>query len=375
METRKIKAMAAGFALAITFSLSTVMGQIQPVVNKSTIGVLSLESKGLTLDGDQLGNLVRIELEKTDGFRVVDKYDTREAIEKNAISTLNCFGRNCLVNVGKLLESEKMLTGSVERYGEKIIVSLRIIDVAMATIEKNQVNEFINYQNEVQAMLRITLLDLLGKQNDQLLVDKLTKIASFETSTTNPGNKKVNLSGPRMGVTGIFGKGAKRLSDNKDEGGYNVVPVFSQFGYQFETQYLNEGNFQALVEYLPMVTGIDQGLFIPSFTVMNGFRNSNSGWELAFGPTFSVTRKAKGYFNNDGKWILEKDYTNGIENKPQMIERVDKRGNPAINTGFIFAVGKTFKSGHLNIPVNAFFIPGRETWRVGISFGFNNKRV
>ena len=55
--------------------------------------------------------------------------------------------------------------------------------------------------------------------------------------------------------------------------------------------------------------------------------------------------------------------------------RLDSRGDYRLGSGFVLAVGKTFRSGKLNIPVNAFFIPGkRYSHRFGISFGFNMQK-
>ena len=40
-------------------------------------------------------------------------------------------------------------------------------------------------------------------------------------------------------------------------------------------------------------------------------------------------------------------------------------------TGWVWAIGKTFHSGYLNIPVNLFYSSGREGGYVGLSMGFN----
>jgi hypothetical protein len=45
-----------------------------------------------------------------------------------------------------------------------------------------------------------------------------------------------------------------------------------------------------------------------------------------------------------------------------------------LQAGFIVAVGKTFKSGRLNIPVNMYVVPSKDGIRMGASFGFNAKR-
>ena len=53
--------------------------------------------------------------------------------------------------------------------------------------------------------------------------------------------------------------------------------------------------------------------------------------------------------------------------------RMDSRGEVVVQPSFIFAAGKTFKSGKLNIPVNGYFIPSKDGFRVGLSFGFNSR--
>jgi hypothetical protein len=226
--------------------------------------------------------------------------------------------------------------------------------------------------------ISITIHNLLGLPNNASLVNKLTKPFNYESANSNPGNEKISLSGPRLGLTAGTGELYQRMTDKKSDGGYDALPVMTQFGYQFETQYLNEGNFQALVEFIPMITGVDQGYFIPSFTILNGFRNNLNGWEFAFGPSFGFTRKAMGYYDENKKWHLqfewEKDSSGTYKSNPnEIIKRSDSRGTPSFTSGFVIAVGKTFKSGKLNIPVNAYIIPDKTGCRFGASFGFNAK--
>jgi hypothetical protein len=42
-------------------------------------------------------------------------------------------------------------------------------------------------------------------------------------------------------------------------------------------------------------------------------------------------------------------------------------------TGFLFAAGKTLKSGKLNLPVNLYLVPGKYGVRFGVSMGWNGK--
>ena len=50
---------------------------------------------------------------------------------------------------------------------------------------------------------------------------------------------------------------------------------------------------------------------------------------------------------------------------------VKKRGNLKLSAGWVWALGKTFHSGYLNIPANLFFSHNNDGWYTGVSVGFN----
>ena len=346
--------------------------------HKKTVTVLNIDTKGLGYEPSQMGNLVRLELEKLDTFNVIDRYDVTYLLEKNQLNVNNCYGKICLVDIGKTIKSEKMLTGSVDLYGETIIMTIRLIDVPSEAIEKTEVIEFLNLPNEIQPMVGITLRKMFGRKNDENLLTKLTKRFDYENLTNNPNADRLRLDGARMGFGVFTGQSSKILKAKKDQGGYEGYPLMFQFGYQFETQYLNQGNLQALFEFIPMITGLDQGLFIPSLTVLHGLRSNINGWEFAFGPTFTIATEATGYYDGNNNWHLKSslsiDSIGQLENPSTKFEsRLDSRGSAKIQSGFVFAFGKTFKSGKLNIPVNMYVIPNKNGLRFGASFGFNAK--
>ncbi len=273
-----------------------------------------------------------------------------------------------------------MLTGSVELYQDVVVITLRLIDVGTAQIDKTQVMEFLNIRNQVQTMLGITLKKMFNIEVDENMLTKLTKKFDYESALNMPEVNQLSLSGPRMGVTFFSGETADIFREKETYGGLDVMPVMFQFGYQFEVKYLNQGNFQALFEFVPIVTGLDQGKFIPSLSILNGMRHNRFGWEFAFGPNLVLNKRADGYYDEANIWHLEEEWQKenpdtSTPNPYPIEKRMDSRGNFAIVSGFVFALGKTFKSGRLNIPINAFFIPGKnESHRYGISLGYNASR-
>ena len=96
---------------------------------KQSLTVLNIDSKGVNMDPATMGNMVRMELEKLDSFDVMDRYDVTYMVEKNKLSIGNCYGKICLVEIGNIITSDKMFTGTVEQFGKSIVVTFRIIDV------------------------------------------------------------------------------------------------------------------------------------------------------------------------------------------------------------------------------------------------------
>lgn len=358
-----------GFLLMIIFSSSFLLLNAQNA--KPSIVILSLDNINTSYQPKHLGDITRREVEKLDLFEVLDKYDVNYILDTLKIKSDNCYGKMCLLKLAKELKAKKILTGSLENIqGKNLIVTLRLIDVEKDIFEKTTVKEFLDIPTEVPAMLQITLNTMFNINNDSTLVKKLTQTSAFESPINNPYQKRLNLSGPRMGYAVFTGEKADILSQPLSQGGFNANPFMFQFGYQFETQYLNEGRYQALFEFIPTITGVDQGLFIPSFTILNGLRNNISGWEFAIGPTIRLINQAEGYYQ-DGVWT-RKDENTPLNTPTEM--RIDSRGDLTITSSVVLAIGKTFRSGRLNIPVNVFFIPAKMGNQIGFSVGFNAKK-
>lgn len=350
----------------------------QKNANRPKLAVLNLDTHGFSLEPRTAGNITRVELEKLELFDIMDKYDIDYLLDKDIQQADNCFGKLCLVEIGKKIKADKMLTGTIEMINERIVITLRLIDVATASVEKTQIMDFINVKNQMSEMISITLRKMFGLSFDQAVHDQLTKIDAFTTTVNAPDVDKVNLNGPRMGVAFFTGENAKRIKAPETVGGLDISPVMFQFGYQLEAQYIGEGNFQALAEFIPMLTGLDQGKAIPSITVLNGLRENRLGLEFAFGPTFLMTRRAEGFYDAANEWRLANTWNTSVNgpNPYPIIKRLDSRGSLGISTGFIFAAGKTFRSGRLNIPINIYIRPNsREGSQYGISFGFNTSSL
>ena len=345
---------------------------------KPTIAVVGIDCRSLSgTDPESVNYMVRLELEKTGVYTVMDRYEVNEIVTRNNLETGNCFAKSCLVETGKILGVNKMLSGSVELLGAKLVISMRLIDVTNGTVEKSIATEYLNLP-ELQKMIRISVQRIAGIEPDQNIVNQLI---DYDVPIQSPKNA-YHLNGPRIGFAYMMGDGAKIATAPVTRGGFDMFPVAFQFGWQQEIQYISAGNFQALIENIFLIGGLESGRCIPSYTPLLGFRFGKNAWEFAFGPTFRFIEQADGFYDVNGligpanEWHLQKDWAAYKPNTTfplsyDVVTRLDSRGTMAVSTGLVIAVGRTFHSGYLNIPVNMYVAPRKDGTSAGATFGFN----
>jgi TolB-like protein len=368
---KTLKKLTVAIALGL-MSMTNLQAQ-----NKETIAILDLHSISTLYTGTEITRLLRSEATKLNQQIIMDVYEMKETFAANQFSDTSCFSKLCGINAGSILKVEKVITGSIERFGEKIIVTLNLIDVKTEKIVNQDVTEYINEENEIQRMMRISISKLLTNKADEQLTRELEYVEQPVSNT----NDIISLNGPRMGMSIITGSAARRLSaDKQDNHGFDMIgndnAVFtSTMGFQFEKRYLATNNFQALIEVIPLLSGMEVGRINPSLTFLNGLRFSKSNWEFAIGPTFKIKTVENGYLEDDGTFTIRRDWdTTSMGAVPvdkYQEDVLSRGGNLKMDLGMIIAFGKTFQSGRLNIPVNVYYQPGNKTNIFGVSLGFN----
>jgi hypothetical protein len=362
----------------IFFLLAAFCANAQAGLKK--MGIVKIESRGWK-EEQPFTQLVRIEMAKLKLYEVMDRYDIEDALTKNKVNIADCLNKDCILDAGRLIKADYMLSGSIEKINNKSLLMFRELEVATGNTTRTVTKEFPDDGTKPEDIIEVTLKEMYGiKISDDNKQNMANKNAIANGVNTNKST--VSIGGPRFGFAFLTGTAAEFVKRPKDQGGYGGYPVFFQFGYQFEKMFLNEGNLQALFEFIPTISGVDQGHFIPSFTLMNGFRSARGGWEFAFGPTITWSRALESYKDKDGAWHLERDYVyydyDPITGKSTyhplqypVVQRNDSRGDLISKPGLIIAAGKTFKSGKLNMPLNVYVIPRKKALQFGISYGFN----
>jgi TolB-like protein len=363
---------------------------IGKALNAQTLAVADFNTTGVHATPKIVAKLARLELVKTNKFVVMDESDMNETLSDSSLE--DCFGKKCLIALGKELGVPAVISGSVDGLGDKIVITVKLIDVSSQTIKASHFMEFDNQEAELQRMLGITIGEMLEIPQDEEIKKRLAY--NHEVIITNNVGK-LNNSGPRMGVSFIHESDMFEFFQRDEmQGGLGIYPAMTNLGYQFEKQYIGTENFSALAEFIVNVGGMEQGQFIPSFSLLNGFRFGTAGWEFAFGPSFGFRRTSLGSFSENGYYSTARDQKNahynewandpsnfdeegnmintyeGLDNS-QFSETLDKRGDLKLNTNWLMGFGRTFKAGSLNIPFNVYYSYNKFGGLIGASVGFN----
>ena len=153
---------------------------------------------------------------------------------------------------------------------------------------------------------------------------------AWRQSLPRPVTAVVDMTGPRFGLTVLNQKSVDTLRDERD---ITIRPVISQFGWQFEHRlYTNDDGVTMLTEWIPLLSGLDQGVAMPSLNWLTGIRTA-SGTEFGLGPNITP-----------------------------------------LGVGLVLATGVTIKRGALHVPFNFAVATSKSGVRFSVLTGFNVRR-
>jgi|GEM_PF-2679301 len=111
-----------------------------------------------------LSDPLRVELQSTGYFRVCDRANIETVMAEIGFQQTGCTSSQCVVQVGRILGVEKIISGSVSKLGDTYIVNLQLIDVGTALVEKSISEKAECKEGELVYLLGIAAKKLcLGK--------------------------------------------------------------------------------------------------------------------------------------------------------------------------------------------------------------------
>jgi len=99
-----------------------------------------------------LGNRLSSMLVKTNTFIVLERGKMEQILQEQGFQQSGCTTTECAVEVGKMLNVQKMVSGSFGKVGRTYTIDLSLVDVKTAQIEKSF---FQDYKGEIDGLLDI----------------------------------------------------------------------------------------------------------------------------------------------------------------------------------------------------------------------------
>jgi len=152
---------------------------------KTSIAVLNLDAHGISeFEVATLTDRLRNELVNTQKYRVLEREKMDEILEEMGLQQSGCTSNECLVEVGKLINVQQMVGGSIGKVGKTFTVSLRIIDVEKGEIVKTETED---YKGEIDYLLTDIIPTLAGNLASEvkLNIKKTPKYIPNRSSKNN----------------------------------------------------------------------------------------------------------------------------------------------------------------------------------------------
>ena len=103
---------------------------------KTRVALLDLQSKnapeGLAV---AISDLLRVELIKAGAFEVLDRDNMAAILKEQAFQGSGCTDAACAVEMGQMLNCQKMFVGALSKIGKRYFLSIQRVDVETAKVD------------------------------------------------------------------------------------------------------------------------------------------------------------------------------------------------------------------------------------------------
>ncbi len=104
--------------------------------NKTKIAVLNFEAKNLNQESaDAVADILCTELFNTNRFDVIERQAIMRILEEQQLQMTGVTDMSQAAEIGKILNAEKIMIGSVSRLGQTFVINTRLVDVQTGALE------------------------------------------------------------------------------------------------------------------------------------------------------------------------------------------------------------------------------------------------
>jgi len=173
---------------------------------KESVAVVDLSGSGFTKD-ELISVTARIiyEISQTNRFTVVDRDKRNEILDEQQFQLSGCTSDGCVVEIGKLVGVEKMISGTATKIGTVYSINLKMTDVSTGAIVVNIIEDFDgNLKDFIQITLKNAALKLVAESASR--ASSTLPSISEKMTVTKKGDALFTFSesGVNVYINGIF---------------------------------------------------------------------------------------------------------------------------------------------------------------------------
>jgi hypothetical protein len=122
----------------LLYGAACLRSEDQPVV-KNNLAVAEFSGKNVSqADASIVSDFVRTEIVKTDEYNIVEKANMEKILAEAAFQQTGCTTSDCAVQLGKILNVQKMIVGSLSKLEGAYYISANLVDVETGKIDRSE---------------------------------------------------------------------------------------------------------------------------------------------------------------------------------------------------------------------------------------------
>jgi len=191
-----------------------------------------------------LSNIVTNELIISGKYIVVDRRNVAQLVNEMEIQLSGLTTQESVVEVGKMLNAQKMVFGTIGKLGQKLIITLQLTDVTTGIIETSINQSYIGTTESLDNPVATITRQLIGiepipKKGTSIYITSEPKGAKIYVNETFRGNSPVNIPVEESGQytigasTSGYENWAQKVTVKKDETIFISAALAEVKGYRF----------------------------------------------------------------------------------------------------------------------------------------------
>ncbi len=186
------------FVLVLTVTLLTSLA----CAEKMRVAVLDLQPKNASPElALAVSDYIRVEMVKYDTYELLDRDNMNVILKEQAFQQSGCTSAECAVEIGQLLNCQKMFVGSLSKIGSTFFLTMQRVDVETAKVD---------YADAVEAKDEDGLVRAAAELSSGMAIGKVEKEKRHKFFTGGKRSWRIELGGTRLSL----GEAQLMLGDN-----------------------------------------------------------------------------------------------------------------------------------------------------------------